>query len=267
MRQWEKRCFSRTFLVHGLLQNKINPDVRIWHLDISNAFVYGSLQPDEFVQMKPPAGFEELPGKVLLIVKSLYGLKCAPRVWRELLFSTLALLGFSVSFVCASLLFRDSRFSIFIYVDDIFVVSTEKEKDELVAELNLHFDTKDLGILRRVLGIEIMYNKNSMLIHQKDYLTKLGQTYLKDASRTPQKVPLVRRPQLSELLLEPNEQRLYQEITGSLLFAACCTRPDIAAACSMLCAFMSKSCKSCMEDLLGLLSCVRNARYWFAFGD
>jgi hypothetical protein len=65
---------------------------RVTQLDIGNAFLNGNL--DKPVYMKHPDGFPGTPGTVLRLKKSIYGLKNAPRIWWNRLFSVLSSLGF-----------------------------------------------------------------------------------------------------------------------------------------------------------------------------
>jgi hypothetical protein len=69
------------------------------HVDISNAFLYGDLEEDQYVQMRQPTGFK-VQGKeslVYLIKKSLYGLKNAPKIWHDLISSHLREFGLEAS--------------------------------------------------------------------------------------------------------------------------------------------------------------------------
>jgi hypothetical protein len=77
-----------------------------WHLrqlDIQNAFLNGYL--DEEVYMRQPPGFVDSnkPGHYCKLVRSLYGLKEAPRVWHARLSQVLGSLGFFPSVADTSL--------------------------------------------------------------------------------------------------------------------------------------------------------------------
>ena len=51
--------------------------------DVSNAFLNALLT--EEIYMDPPTGLEIPVGKTLLLLKSIYGLRQAPREWNKLL--------------------------------------------------------------------------------------------------------------------------------------------------------------------------------------
>lgn len=72
-------------------------------LDISNAFLHGSLT--EEVYMEQPQGFidKEHPDYVCKLHKLIYGLKQAPRAWFHCLSSSLLELDFTASLVDTSL--------------------------------------------------------------------------------------------------------------------------------------------------------------------
>jgi hypothetical protein len=99
----------------------------IKQLDVSNAFLHGSLL--EEVYMEQPQGFCDTahPDFVCKLHKSIYGLKQAPRAWYQCLSSALLDLGFQASVVDSSLfIFIQKHVKIFmlVYVDDIIVTGT-----------------------------------------------------------------------------------------------------------------------------------------------
>ena len=59
----------------------------LFHFDAEQAFVQSKLDTD--VYMRTPDGCGELSGKVVLLNRSLYGLKQSARTWLDLLISTL----------------------------------------------------------------------------------------------------------------------------------------------------------------------------------
>jgi hypothetical protein len=135
-------------------------------LDVSNAFLHGSLL--EEVYMEQPQGFRDTahPDFVYKLHKSIYGLKQAPRAWYQCLSSALLDLGFQASVVDSSLfIFIQKHVKIFmlVYIDDIIVTGTNLMViQSLISTLQLQFPLKDLGNLGFFLGIQVHRTVDSL---------------------------------------------------------------------------------------------------------
>lgn len=146
-------------------------------LDVKNAFLHGDLK--EEVYMSQPKGFEDpnFPNHVCLFQKSLYGLKQAPRAWHEKFTSFLPSLGFSFSHSDPSLFIRHTpagMVALLLYVDDIVITSSDALGiQEVITELSLVFDMKDLGPLSYFLGLEVTRIHKGILLTQTKYATDL----------------------------------------------------------------------------------------------
>jgi hypothetical protein len=93
-------------------------------MDIKNAFLNG--KRDKTIYLRPPEGVSVPKGKCLLLLKSIYRLKHAPRVWHH----ELSLFFKSIQFsLCDSdlCLFASNNPSgpcwIHVYVEDMVIVS------------------------------------------------------------------------------------------------------------------------------------------------
>ena len=72
---------AKTYSIRMVMAIAAEKDLEMIQLDVKTAFLYGTLE--EEIYMKQPEGFT-IPGKeeeVCRLVKSLYGLKQASRVW------------------------------------------------------------------------------------------------------------------------------------------------------------------------------------------
>jgi hypothetical protein len=142
-----------------ILALAVHFDWPIRQLDISNAFLHGSL--NEEVYMEQPRGFvsSHHPTFVCKLNKAIYGLKQAPRAWYTRLSNFLLDLGFIVSLVDTFLFtFVTTGIKLFllIYVDDIIVTGTHLHLIRgLISRLQQEFPAKDLGPLSYFLGIQV----------------------------------------------------------------------------------------------------------------
>jgi hypothetical protein len=69
----------------------------IHHMDVKLAFLNGELQEEVFITQPPGFIVEGEEGKVLRLLKVLYGLRQAPRAWYTKLDAVLAVHGFHCS--------------------------------------------------------------------------------------------------------------------------------------------------------------------------
>lgn len=205
-------------------------------LDVSNAFLHGTLTEDVF--MRQPQGYTDPnhPTYVCKLTKALYGLKQAPRARFSVFSSYLLELGFQASKADTSLFILHKANSItliLVYVDDIILTGNDSTfLSQLVELLSAKFVLKDLGSLRYFLGIEVTYSQSGMFISQTKYalelLTKAGMDDCKpNASPTSTKGPY----DPSDLPFD--NIPLFRTLVGSLQYLTL-TRPDIAFAVNIV---------------------------------
>jgi hypothetical protein len=219
-------------------------------VDISHAYLNGTLE--EEIYMKQPEGFEVGgPDHVCKLVKSLYGLKQAGRVWNKTLHSALSPMGFNrvQSDHGLYIYFRDDvRLLMPVFVDDITLACKDGAKiDSVVQELSQHFKLRDLGPTTQLLGIEIHRDRPNrrLSISQSQFISNLIQEHgLSDSKST--STPLNPGTRLSTSMCPQNDseaqemqQHPYISVVGSLMYLAVTTRPDIAYAAGVLARFNS----------------------------
>jgi hypothetical protein len=225
----------------------------IQHIDIKTAFLHGVLPETETMYMDQPPGFEE-PGKenwVMKLMKSLYGMKQASRVWNLTFDKVVKQLGFErlPSEWCIYRQHSSSGTIIFaVHVDDIVsAASSPAENDRFKTELKTHWEISDLGPAKFALGIALSRDLESKTI-------TLSQTALIDrvvdqfnqVEAHPVDTPMVaglqlRRPDKSKLTpsIETWQSRTpYRSYVGSLMYICRGSRPDIAYAVSRLASFL-----------------------------
>ena len=97
-------------------------NLRIKQYDISNAYLYSSLEEEVYVPHPP--GFPGPPGTCLRLRKGLYGLKQSGKLWADLLKETLRGFGFVTLHSDISAYFCPSPFTLLVvHVDDLVLAT------------------------------------------------------------------------------------------------------------------------------------------------
>jgi hypothetical protein len=202
----------------------------------------------------------------------LYGLKQAPTNFNQLIDEFIIGLGFVKCVLdnCLYVLsFSDvSKIVIALYVDDILIVSDNLDMiRDLKNEFKQHFQMKDLGEVKNYLGMRVTRTQDTFRVDQSQYARDVVKKFSRLMSRDPQKyrkcVPFDRDLKLSKTEVMTHGQVKYrnnfpfQEVTGSLLYLAINTRPDIAYAVNVLCRFNAKPTFSACRAAVRLLHYVK----------
>ena len=210
-------------------------------LDVSNAFLHGTLEEEVFMEQPPGFIDSHHPTHVCKLKKSIYGLKQAPRAWFHRLSQSLVALGFTESRVDYSLFtFHTSHAHIFvlIYVDDIIVTGTHPSFIlKLISYLKRDFAMKDLGPLHYFLGIKVSRDDQGVHLSQAKYIADVLHK-AKMAGAKPCSTPLSSSTKLSQFHGDPlNDITTYRQIVVSLQYCVL-TRPEIVFTVNQLCQFL-----------------------------
>lgn len=105
---------------------------------------------------------------------------------------------------------------------------TTAEEISFHSHLDLKFKAKNIGAASNVLGMELTYASIGIVLTQSQYAEGVCRKFLGSDNRT-MRVPLDKPvPKCcDELLLDEEGVRRYQNMLGSLLYLAVCTRPDL----------------------------------------
>jgi hypothetical protein len=225
-------------------------DWDIQHVDIKTAFLHGVLPDSEQVYMEQPPGFEE-PGKedwVMRLMKSLYGMKQASRIWNKTFHKTITSIGFE-RLVCEWCVYRrqspSGTIMFAVHVDDIIAISSSPEENSRFKnQLREHWDISDLGEVKHALGISVIRDRPShtITLSQTPLIDRIiDQFGQRDAH--PVDVPMatglqILRPDksipVSPLLASWSQRTPYRSLIGTLNYLAVATRPDISFAVGRL---------------------------------
>ena len=251
-------------------------DWELHQMDVVTAYLNGAL--DVPIYMRAPQGLELTNERcpddhVCLLLKSLYGLKQSGRQWHANINHSLVSKGFVPLHAdrCVYVRRRTSSIAIIaLYVDDLLIAcNTTKELTAIKRELTQKYEMQDIGEASFLLGIDIRRDRSnrSISIGQPAYINTLLMRHgMADCNSTSTPMDTA----VSHELLTAAEgyraastlTRDYQSIIGGLMFAAICTRPDIAFAVSRLSRYCSNptdehytAAKRVLRYLKGTVQC------------
>lgn len=210
-------------------------------LDVKSAFLHGDLEDE--IYMNLPEGHKENKNKVCKLIKSLYGLKEAPKCWNKKFNEFMRQQNFKTSAYDSCLYYEikeNIKIYILLYVDDLIIATNSKVKmKEIKEKLNKNFDMKNLGQLHQFVGINIVITENGMFLNQKHYLERVLHKFNMEnckETKSPCELNLdIDLEQNTEIVTVP-----YRELIGCLIYAALGIRPDLCAAVNYFSRFQDK---------------------------
>ena len=202
----------------------------IWNVE--QAYVQSHL--DERIFLRLPQGCGESSNKVTGLDKCLYGLKQSSRSWSKLLTLALKKLGFQQC-LADPCIFRlrngkDVKMVVGVHVDDMILVSAEKDSLWLQEKLSDFFPVKHLGELTWYMGCSFVRDmqEGSLSISQKNFATAVVERFgVTTEFDTPSSTSVELLPRSED---EARTTEPYREAVGSLMWLANTTRPDLSQA-------------------------------------
>ena len=150
-------------------------------LDVSNAFLQGSLREQVYMAQPPGLKDSQHPHYVCILHKAIYALRQAPRAWHDALKSFTVSYRFSCSKSDPSLFIYENEGTLayfFVYVDDLLLTRNNNSfMQEFISNLAQQFSLKNMGAPHYFLGIKIIPTTSGILLsqhkHTRDILKRL----------------------------------------------------------------------------------------------
>jgi len=220
-------------------------DWEMRQLDIKGAYLNGELE--EEIYMRQPEEFDDGSGRVCKLKRPLYGLKQAGRVWNKNINSQLTTFGYTRTNADPCVYYKlthGKSVILTLWVDDIIMVGDAKEEiEDTVRRLGKHFEIKDLGDPRLLLGIQINRDRQNKTItlSQQNYITavleRFGYSNLSGVSTPLDKNIILHKRTTADPQADPSVIKDYQTKLGCIMYAAIGTLPQLAYAVQTLSQF------------------------------
>jgi transposase InsO family protein/predicted aspartyl protease len=225
---------ARSVTLKMLLSAAGRDNLKVLQYDVKSAFLNGDLKEEVF--MRPPPGVETRGG-VCKLIKSLYGLKQAANVWNLKIHESLIKRGFVQNETDNCLYMYNSGgdlVHLLIHVDDILAATNnERTLSRLMNDVGKDFELKCIGEAKEYLGIKLERDEvGNFRISQPQFIQSIiDEAGMIDARES--KYPVdIGYYSLDGDELKSNEE--FRKLIGMLLYLAVNTRPDIAAAVTIL---------------------------------
>ncbi|CAI7806384.1 unnamed protein product [Closterium sp. NIES-54] len=208
---------------------------KLRQIDVANAFLYAPVDVEIFVEL--PHGSHGEPNQVCQLLKSLYGIKQAPRLWQQYLHARLTRIGFR-QLPHDQGMYRltkgDDYILLIVYVDDLlYIGSTDNVTTWFEGELPKDLTLTVSSTVTQYLGLNIQEEENTIYLNAAKY----ADTIAKRFSLTPTTISTPYRytagnNKEGSAPLRSADIRNYQRKLGCLLFAAVTCRPDLSYSAS-----------------------------------
>lgn len=230
--------------IRFLLAMSTKLNLQIHQMDAVTAFLNGKLK--EEVYMEQPNPYEDGTKRSCRLLKSIYGLKQASKVWNDTLNAELLKRGLKRSIVDQCIYFSIEGKNILIvaiYVDDILIFFNDPKREQnLRNNLSSSFKMKFIGKVSSILGIRVIrdYAKNTISIDQSNYIGGILKRFnMSDCNPAPTPIDVNQKISMKMSPDGDKERREmmgipYREAIGSLLYLAMISRPDINFSVNLL---------------------------------
>ncbi|CAI7927907.1 unnamed protein product [Closterium sp. NIES-54] len=216
---------------------------KLRQIDVANAFLYAPVDVEIFVEL--PHGSHGEPNQVCQLLKSLYDIKQAPRLWQLYLHARLTRIGFR-QLPHDQGMYRltkgDDYILLIVYVDDLlYIGSTDNITTWFEGELQKDLTLTVSSTVTQYLGLNIQEEENAIYLNAAKY----ADTIAKRFSLTPTTISTPYRYTAGNnkdgsAPLRSADIRNYQRKLGCLLFAVVTCHPDLSYSASQLATYLKR---------------------------
>ncbi|CAI5474706.1 unnamed protein product [Closterium sp. Yama58-4] len=192
-----------------------------------------------------PHGTNGEPNKICQLLKSLYGIKQAPRLWQQYLHARLIRIGFKQlphDQGMYRLTKNNDYVLLIVYVDDLlYIGSTDDITTWFEGELQQDLTLTVSSTVTQYLGLNIREEETAIYLSAEKYADTIANRF----ALTPTAISTPYRyttgtDKGGSTLLKPAGIRDYQRKLGCLLFAAVTCRPDLSYSASQLATYLKR---------------------------
>uniref|UniRef100_A0A3Q7EE90 Reverse transcriptase Ty1/copia-type domain-containing protein n=1 Tax=Solanum lycopersicum TaxID=4081 RepID=A0A3Q7EE90_SOLLC len=160
----------------------------------------------------------------------------------------------------------NSMIYLLLYIDDMLIAANNITEINILKKLlSKEFDMKDLGVAKKILGMEISREDGVVHLSQKRYIQKVLERFNMDMSK-PVSTPLASHFKLSELQMPQSMDDVEHmskvpdmSAVGSIMYAMVCTRADVAQSVSVVSKYMANTGKRHWEAVKWILRYLKGA--------
>jgi hypothetical protein len=140
---------------------------KLHHMDVNTSFLNGEIEEEVYIEQSEGFIIHNEKSHVCRLKKDLYVLKQAPRAWYERMDGFLMSLGFKKSAANPNLYYHidgNECLILVLYLDDIFIIGSERLIVECKQTLIAKFEMKDLGLTHYFLGLEVWKRSDEIFL-------------------------------------------------------------------------------------------------------
>ncbi|CAI5462925.1 unnamed protein product [Closterium sp. Yama58-4] len=214
---------------------------KLRQIDVANAFLYAPVDAEIFVEL--PHGSNTNSTHVCQLLKSLYGIKQAPRLWQQYLHTRLIRIGFK-QLPHDQGMYRLTKNSdyilLIVYVDDLLYIGSTDGITWFEGELQKDLTLTVSSTVTQYLGLNIREDNDAIYLSAEKYADTIAKRFgiTPAAISTPYRYTTGADKESAPL--KPAGIRGYQRKLGCLLFAAVTCRPDLSYSASQLATHLKK---------------------------